>query len=598
MSKRWRIHPHDSACIAALQRAAGIPAVVAQLLVCRGVTDPVVARDFLDPKLSALRDPNLLPGCEEAARRIHAAVAAKRRILVYGDYDVDGMTGTAILWLGLKLLGADVGYYVPHRVDEGYGLNGEAIRTIAADKYEMLVTVDCGIASVNEAALAGELGIEVIVTDHHEPGLQLPPAAAIVHPRLPGSDYPFGGLSGSGVAMKLAWALCQQASGAKRVAPRMKDFLLQAVGLAALGTVADVVPLVDENRVLVRHGLESLANAPTLGLATLMELAKITPRKHPDGKTRLSTEDLGFQIAPRLNAAGRLGQPQLAVELLVTDRPDRAKELAQYIDGLNATRQTIERSIQLAASKQAKELFDPSDDAALVLADRGWHPGVIGIVAGRLAERFHRPVVMISWDKAGLRPGIGSARSVPGFNLHQALADCGEFLLTHGGHAAAAGLKIEEDQLDGFRGAFCEVAATQISLDQREAELFVDVEAPFSAFTLQAAQQIERLAPFGHGNSRPLLCTTGVTLCGVPKPLGSTGHHLAMMLSQHGVTLRAVAFGGGDWADQLAAVDGPLDVAFRPVINDFRGRQSVELHLVDWRPTVEDPTSHAMIESC
>jgi single-stranded-DNA-specific exonuclease len=598
MSKRWRIHRHDSDRIAALQSAAGIPAVVAQLLICRGVTDPTVARDFLDPKLSALRDPNLLPGCQEAAQRIHAALAAGRRILVYGDYDVDGMTGTAILWLCLKLLGAEVGYYIPNRVDEGYGLNSEAIRTLAADKNELLVTVDCGIGSADEAILAAELGVELIITDHHEPGPQLPQAAAIVHPRLPGSDYPFGGLSGSGVAMKLAWALCQQASGAKRVAPRMKDFLVQAVGLAALGTVADVVPLVDENRVLVRHGLESLATAPTLGLASLMEIAKVVPHKHPDGKTRLGSEDLGFQIAPRLNAAGRLGQPQLAVELLVTDRPERAKELAQYIDGLNATRQTIERSIQLAASKQVKELFDPAVDAALVLADRGWHPGVIGIVAGRLADKFHRPVVLISWDKAGLRPGIGSARSVPGFNLHAALADCGEFLLSHGGHAAAAGLKIEEHQLDGFRGAFCEVAATRISSDQREAELFVDVEAPLSAFTLETTRQLERLAPFGHGNSRPLLCTTGVTLSGSPKTLGGSGHHLSMMLSQHGVTLRTVAFGGGDWIDDLVDVDGPLDVAFRPVINDFRGRQSVELHLVDWRPTIGDKTPHTTAGSC
>ena len=316
-----------------------------------------------------------------------------------------------------------------------------------------------------------------------------------------------------------------------------------------------------------------------------MGIAKITPRRGHDGRTRLDAEDLGFQIAPRLNAAGRLGQPQLGVELLVTDRPERAAELAQYIDGLNATRQTLERSIQLAAAKQAKETFDPAEDAALVLADRGWHPGVIGIVAGRLADRFHRPVVMISWDKAGMRPGIGSARSVPGFDLHAALAQCGEFLIAHGGHAAAAGLKIEEQQLAGFRGAFCEAAATGISPDKRVAELFVDVEAPLSAFTLQTVQQIERLAPFGQGNSRPLLCTTGVTLSGPPKPLGSSGSHLAMTLTQHGVALRAVAFGGGDWADDLAAADGPLDVAFRPVINNFRGRQSVELHLVDWRPT-------------
>ncbi len=365
----------------------------------------------------------------------------------------------------------------------------------------------------------------------------------------------------------------------------MKDFLVQAVGLAALGTVADVVPLVDENRVLVRHGLESLANAPTLGTATLMAVAKVAAQRHPDGKMRLSAEDVAFQLAPRINAAGRLGQPQLAVELLVTDRPERAQELAQYIDGLNATRQTIERSIQLAASKQARELFDPVDDAALVLADHGWHPGVIGIVAGRLADRFHRPVVMISWDKAGMRAGVGSARSVPGFDLHAALAECGEFLLAHGGHAAAAGLKIHQPQLAGFRAAFCEVAAARIPLQERVADLLVDVEAPLSAFTLDAVRQLERLAPFGHGNPRPLLCTTGVTLAGPPKPLGQSGHHLAMMLSQHGVTLRAVAFGGGDWADELAAADGPLDIAFRPVINAFRGRQSVELHLVDWRPT-------------
>ncbi len=585
MSKRWRIHPHDSARIAALERAARIPAVVAELLVCRGVSDPDQARDFLDPKLSSLRDPGLLPGCSEAANHIHSAVKDHRKIVVYGDYDVDGMTGTAILWLCLKLLGADVRYYVPHRVDEGYGLNCEAIRTLAADKTELLVTVDCGIASIEEAALARELGIELIVTDHHEPGTRLPEAVAIVHPHLPGGDYPFAGLSGSGVAMKLAWALCQQASGAKRVGQPMKDFLVQAVGLAALGTVADVVPLVDENRVLVRHGLESLATRPTLGLATLMSIAKVEPRRQPDGRTRLDAEDLGFQIAPRLNAAGRLGQPQLAVELLITDRPDRAQELAQYIDGLNTTRQTLERSIQLAAAKQAKEEFDPAEDAALVLADHDWHPGVIGIVAGRLADRFHRPVVMISWDKTGLRPGVGSARSIPGFNLHAALAECGEFLIAHGGHAAAAGLKIEEQQVEGFRGAFCDVAASQISAEQRVAELFIDVEAPLSAFTLQTVQQIERLAPFGQGNARPLLCATGVTLSGPPKPIGASGHHLSLMLAQHGVTLRAVAFGGGDWADELAAVDGALDVAFRPIINNFRGRQSVELHLVDWRPT-------------
>ncbi len=404
MSKRWRIHSHDPDRIAILGCTAGIPAVVAQLLVSRGVTDPSVAREFLDPKLADLRDPQLLPGCAEAAGRIHRAARTGKRICIHGDYDVDGMTGTALLYMGLKLLGADVGYYVPHRLDEGYGLSAETIRAKAAEKVDLIVTVDCGIGSVEEAALAKQLGIDLIITDHHEPGSQLPEASVVVHPRLPGGGYPFGGLSGSGVAFKLAWAICQQSSGAKKVGEAMKDFLLRAVGLAALGTVADAVPLMDENRVLVRHGLLSLAQRPTLGMSTLMQIAEI------DKKKSLDCDDLAFMLAPRLNAAGRLGQPQLAVELLVTDQPDRALELAQYLDQLNATRQTLERSIQLAATKQAKEQFDLDSEPALVLAERGWHPGVIGIVAGRLADKFHRPVVLVAWDPLGIKPGIGSAQ--------------------------------------------------------------------------------------------------------------------------------------------------------------------------------------------
>ncbi|MHC4176817.1 MAG: single-stranded-DNA-specific exonuclease RecJ [Planctomycetota bacterium] len=589
MAKRWRIYPHDPDRIETLRRAAGIPAVVAQLLICREITDPQSARQFLDPKLLDLHSPEELPGCAQAAELIHEAITEGERIVVYGDYDVDGLTGTAILWLCLKLLGGEVGYYVPHRIDEGYGLSCEAIRSRVSQEVGLIVSVDCGIASVEEAATARELGLKLVITDHHEPGPQLPEAAAIVHPRLPGSTYPFGGLSGSGVALKLAWALCQRASGAKKVGQRMKSFLLQAVGLAALGTVADVVPLVDENRVLVRHGLGSLAGRPTPGMAALMRTAKVDEKlrvKRMDNKPNLDSEDLAFTLAPRLNAAGRLGQPQLAVELLVSDRQERVQELAEYLDSLNATRQSLERSIYLAANKQVKQQFRPADDAALVLADRGWHPGVIGIVAGRLAEKYHRPVVLISWDQLGVKPGIGSARSIRGFNLHRALQACDDYLVSHGGHAAAAGLKIEEDKFDGFRAAFCELAAAEIGEEQRVAELRVDAEFPLSAFTAETVHLIERLAPFGHGNARPLFCTSGVSLAEPPRTIGSGGRHLSLKLSQHDVTLRAVAFGGGEWAEELAAVDRPLDVAFRPVINTFRGRRSVELHLVDWRKQV------------
>ena len=577
MAKHWRIHPHEPDRIAALERALGVSAVVAQLLVCRGMTDPARARQFLDCKLSDLREPEQLPGCAEAAERIYQSIRRGRRIVVYGDYDVDGVTGTAILRQCFKMLGADVGYYLPNRIEEGYGLNCEAVRRLAAEKAELLVTVDCGIRSLREAATARECGVELIVSDHHEPGPALPAAEAIVHPRLPGREYPFDGLSGSGVALKLAWAVCQQASGARKVQPAMKDFLVQAVGLAALGTVADVVPLVDENRVLVRHGLDSLKRFPSVGVAALLKAAGL------DGKSRLTAEDIAFALAPRLNAAGRLGQANLAAELLAADRPERARELAQYLEQLNADRQGLERGMYLTALRQAREQFDPDRDGALVLAERGWHAGVLGIVAGRLADRYHRPVVLISFDPLGVKPGVGSARSVAGFNLNAALDACGGHLLSHGGHAAAGGLSIEEKKLEQFRGDFSRYAAEKIREQQLRAELVIDAETPFSGLTPQAVNQIEQLGPFGHGNTRPLLCTSGVTLLDAPQVIGTGGRHLAMRLRQHHSVVRAVAFGAAEWADELGSLQGPVDVAFRPVVSTFRGPPVVELQLVDWR---------------
>lgn len=577
MQKRWRILPHDSRQIEKLHRALNVPAVVAQLLIGRGLSDAGAAQAFLSTKLSDLRDPGDLPGATAAAERLHAAVRDKRRIVVYGDYDVDGMTGTAVMWSCLRLLGADVGYYVPHRLDEGYGVNPEALRRLAAEGAKVVVTVDCGISCVAEARLAGELGLELIITDHHEPGETLPEAAAIVHPQLPGSSYPFAGLSGSGVALKLAWAVCQQASQAKRVSPAMRELLIRCVALAALGTVADVVPLLDENRILVHHGLKSLKSHPTPGLAALMKLTEL------DKKRELASEDIAFTLAPRLNAAGRLGQAQLAVELLVTDSQPRAQALAEYLHELNGSRQSLEQSVYLAAKKQAQQEHDPEADAALVLAGRDWHAGVIGIVAGRLARRFHRPVVILSLDDLGVKPAVGSARSVPGFNLHAAIKACGDHLLSFGGHQAAAGLKIDEGQVAAFRAALCEFAAEAISESQRVGELVIDAETTLSALTRQTIEQIELLAPFGQGNARPLLCASHVTLESPPKRIGGGGRHVSLQVIQDGVRMRGVAFGQGDWADELTDVGQPLKIAFQPVLNRFRGRCTVELQLVDYR---------------
>ena len=585
MAKRWRIHSHDPQRVSHLERAAGIPAVVAQLLLARGIDDPNTIRDFLAVKLSDLRDPVLLPGVPEAAKLLAKAVADKRRVCVYGDYDADGMTATSILLLTLQTVGANVTYYVPSRMEEGYGLNSDALRNLAAEGVQTVVTVDCGITSVAEAEVARSLGVELIITDHHEMTDQLPAADVLVHPRLPGHSYPFAGLAGAGVAFKLAWALCQEITGERRVGDRMRNLLLQVLGLAAIGTVADVVPLVDENRILVTHGLNSLKQFPTLGMKELMRVTGL------EEKPRLSSEDIGFTLGPRLNAAGRLGQAQLAIELLTTGSTERAVALAEYLHQLNDSRVSLERSVYLAANKQATEEFDPVGDAALVLAGVGWHPGVIGIVAGRLAEKFNRPTVVISQDEVGVKPGTGSARSVPGFALHTALAACTQHLIAHGGHAAAAGLKVEDAKLDAFRQDFIEYAASELAQGERVAELRIDAETTLSLLTTQAVNQIEQLAPFGQGNQRPVMCTTGVRLVEPPQRMGGGGRHLSMKLEQHGVKLRAVAFGKGDWADEMADITSPVSLAFQPVINSFRGRHSVELHVSDWQ--ISEPTAES-----
>ena len=357
----------------------------------------------------------------------------------------------------------------------------------------------------------------------------------------------------------------------------MRRFLLQAIGLASLGTICDMVPLVGENRVLVKNGLHSLAKNPPLGLAKLMEITEL------DRKGFLQSEDIAFTLGPRINAAGRLGQARLALELLLTEKPARAAELAEYIHNLNDSRQTLERSVNRAANTMIRERFDPEADPIFVLAEYGWNPGIIGLVAGRVADRYNRPVVMISLDETGVKPGAGSARSVPGFDIRAALEACQEHLVSFGGHKAAAGLKIQPDRVDAFRDALREFTLENLSEEQKQGHINIEAEAPFSLLTYQTVRQLEQLAPFGQGNKRPLVYTSGVTLDGPPKTMGSGDAHLSLSLRQHNQRLRAVAFRRGEWCEPLGKCDGPIDVAFHPVINTWQGRSSVQLQLVDWR---------------
>ena len=590
MRKRWRVLPHDAGRIDSLVRTAGVSPVVAQLLVSRGVYEGTTAKQFLALRLKDLRDPLELPGVARAAEILHEAVQQQRRITVYGDYDCDGMTGAAIMTGVLQLLGGNVNYHIPNRLEDGYGLGTEAIERLAKHGTELIVTVDCGITSVAQAECCRRLGVGLIITDHHELGEQLPDADALVHPRLPGTSYPFGELCGAGVAFKLAWAVCQQASGAEKVSQRMRNFLMRALSLAAIGTVADMVPLVDENRVLVCHGLKSLQANPPAGLAELMRVTKL------NHKPQLSSEDIAFTIGPRLNAAGRLGQAQLGVELLVSPEGERAKALAEYIDQLNGSRDTIERKVFKEAHQQAKTDFDPQADPALVLNGTGWHLGVIGVVAGRLAERYGKPVIVISSDAVGAKPAVGSGRAGGAVDLHTALSEAAQHLVTFGGHRAAAGLKIDDRMIDQFRGDFLEAVSRQIEDGIPPAEVVIDAQTHLGQLTFETLRQIESLAPFGQGNPRPVLMASGVKLCEPSRRMGNGDRHLTARLEHAGTRMRSVAFGGGDWCDELNNHEGTIDIAFRPVINDYMGRRTVEVQLVDWRPTASAPSPHFAAE--
>jgi single-stranded-DNA-specific exonuclease len=579
LAKTWRLLPHDPAAVQRLAGVLGVPAIVAQLLLNRGLAEEELARRFLDAPLAGLHPPDLLPGVAAAADRILAAARAGRRICVYGDYDVDGVTGTAILVHCLRLLGAQADIYVPHRLEEGYGLNSEALRQIAASGATLVVTVDCGIASLAEAAEAKRLRLELIVTDHHEMRATLPEADVLVHPRLPGTQYPFGWLSGAAVAFKLAWALAQRHCGGEKVTPRFKEYLLDAVALAALGVVADVVPLHDENRILVRYGLTRLRQAPVPGLKALLEVAGIA------AGAELRAGDIGYRLAPRLNAAGRLGCARLVVDLLTTTRPEQAADLARFLEDQNQKRQTLERRL-LSEARQQIEETGRDGDHALVLAGGGWHAGIIGIVASRLVDLYGRPALMIALPggRGAEGPAVGSGRSVPGFALHEALQACGDLLEGHGGHQAAAGFRIRPDNIDAFRDRFCDYSARCFPGGLPLPSLVVDAEAPLSAFTVALVRDLDRLEPYGADNRRPLFLAGNLQVVGEPRKVGQGERHLSFRVRQGTTGLRAIAFGLAERVEELLSAGGVCSLVFTPKLNEWQGRKSVDLEVADFQP--------------
>jgi len=547
---RLDVAAYDFAAALRLERELGISHVLAQVLARRGLTDPAHARRFLEAEE---RHPlSAFGGLAEAAELILAHVARRSRITVHGDYDADGVCSTAILVRVLRTLGAEVDWYLPSRTEDGYGLNPRTVERLAARGTGLLVTADCAITAVDEVAAARAAGIDVVVTDHHAPRADgRLPDALIVHPRVGG--HPCPDLCAAGVAYKVAGALMEAAG----LDPALADADLD---LVALATVADVVPLTGENRALVRAGLRTLAATSKPGLRALMEVARVDP-------SGLDAGSIGFRLAPRINAAGRVARADAALELLLTADPDRARAVAGELDSLNAQRRDVETRILFEAEAQVRAY--PSPQPAYVLAGEDWHPGVIGIVAARIAERHFRPTVLIALDGDA---GTGSGRSIPAFDLLAGLEAGSDELLRHGGHRAAAGLTIARDRVDAFREAFVRHAAATLRPEDLVAVERVDAVVNGDALGLALAEDLARLAPFGMGNPAINLLVPAAHL-EQPRPLGDQARHVAFSLVAGGARSRAVRFGDG-----VSLPDGPVDAAVRLEANAWNG--TIEPRLV------------------
>ncbi|MDD5064070.1 MAG: single-stranded-DNA-specific exonuclease RecJ [Phycisphaerae bacterium] len=574
--KQWVIHPpHPDA--GELAKSLKVSPLLAQVLLNRGITDVHTGSVFLRPKLNELISPELMPGVKPAVERIKKAVKARERITIYGDYDVDGITGAAILWQVLTLLNADVNFYIPHRIDEGYGLNEEAVQILAQAGTKLLITVDCGISAVKSAELAGQLGLDLIITDHHAPDHELPKAVAIVHPAMDKS-YPNQDSSGSMVAYKLAWAIANEftAGGSGRLEPKLREFMLNATSLAAMGTIADIVDLRGENRILTSYGLKSLPQCKLAGVQALIESAGFTGQG-------LDSFRIGFHLAPMLNAAGRMGHARLAVELLINDSPVRSTEIAQYLKEQNDQRRKCERKIfEQAREKIVKEGLDSSDRTSFVLAGQTWHSGVIGIVASRIVDLYNRPTIMINIGSAENGIAQGSARSIDGFCLLSAIKACSHHLVSFGGHKMAAGITIETEKIDRFAADFEAYVKQHLAKNDCAAKLHIDAAAPLSEFRKETVSELQMLSPYGRGNPSPLFTTKGVRLASPPKICGSKGSHLQLAITDNTNAIRCIGFGMGKLEKKLLEHEF-FDVAYQPQLNTYNGNCNVEFVLADIR---------------
>lgn len=563
MELKWLVaDDHDPEKISSFAQQLKSPPILAKMLFNRGIFDLDSARRYFSPDLSHLHDPFLMQDMMVAVHRIQQALLQREKILIYGDYDVDGTTGTAMLMLFFRSLGYEVSFYIPDRLSEGYGLSEKGIQTAHQNGVQLIITVDCGITALKEVDLANKLGLDVIVCDHHQPGTQLPAALAVLNPKRPDCPYPFKELAGVGVAFKLLQGLQKHI--------RLPDTILEDyLDLVAIGSAADIVPLVDENRILVRHGLKRIPETKKIGLQALLEISGLK-------KKNIDTGHIVFILAPRINAVGRMGDAGRAVRLLIAQRESQAKNIAKILEAENKNRKNIDEETFNEALELITTHFDLEENLALILNNPGWHPGVIGIVASRIVEKYYRPTIMITTEN-GI--GKGSARSIPGFDIYQALKKCEELMINFGGHKYAAGLTISAENIPRLREKLNQIANEYLDEELLTPKLFIEGELRFREINANLLKLLRLMAPFGPQNMRPVFYSKDLQIVGSPSIVGN--NHLKFKVRQDGIVMDAIGYGLGDLNYRISAGEKKVEMAYVIDENEWQGRKTLQLRVKD-----------------
>ena len=563
MSFRWVYSKPDEEAVSLLQQQLGVPQKVAHLLSLRDIDSYERAKLYFRPKLEQIHDPFLMKDMDRGTERLAKAIRGQERVLVYGDYDVDGTTATSILYLFLKEFGVNVDFYIPHRFKEGYGINPEGIEYAKEMDADLIVSVDCGITAVEEAKQAKELGIDLIICDHHNVGEQIPEAVAVLDPKRQDCSYPFDGLSGAGVGFKLIQGTVQKLGLNQQLAFKFLD-------LVAISIASDIVPMVDENRILMRKGLKQINDDPRMGLKALMDLINLSVGS-------ISTSNIVFSIGPRINAAGRMGDAAKAVRLLISETEAEAESRAHELESINVARRDKDTQTMEEAQKMVDEQYDLEKVSSMVLHNPDWHLGVIGIVASRLVDTYGRPAIMLSTVNGKVK---GSARSIDGFNIYEAFKECADLLEQFGGHKYAAGLTMDKENIDTFRQRIDQIAAENLTEDDFKPDLNIDCDLDLSNVDMHFWKLLSQFEPFGPGNLQPIFVSRDVQVVGVPTIVGKG--HLKMKVAQNGSgVFDVIGFNMHEYLPVVRNDDNPLNIAYSLEENNWNGRRTLQIRLRD-----------------